>query len=321
MTPILNLASEQQRRQAEKLRRELGPVVLQALHDPRVVEVMLNPDGKLWVDVLGEGLQDTGASMAQAQAENLLGTVAALLGTVITAERPLLEGELPLDGSRFQGVLPPVVANPTFAIRKRAVQVWTLADYVTQGLLTTTHAGAIRDAVIQRRNLLVVGGTSSGKTTLANAILAVIADQAGDQERLVLLEDTVELQCTAPNQVALRTTETIDLTRLLRATLRLRPDRIIVGEVRGGEALALLKAWNTGHSGGLATVHANSAEAGLLRLEQLIQEAGVPPQPALIAEAIHLLVAVVKEGGRRAVQAVLAVHGWTSADGYHLQPL
>jgi len=294
---------------------------MHTLHDPRVVEVLLNPDGRLWVDVLGEGLRDTGETMSPAQAENLLGTVAALLGTVITAERPLLEGELPLDGSRFQGVLPPVVANPVFAIRKRALQVFTLDDYVAQDLLTEAHARAIREAVAQRRNLLVVGGTSSGKTTLANAILAVIADQAGDQDRLVILEDTVELQCTAPNTVALRTTETIDLTRLLRATLRLRPDRIVVGEVRGPEALALLKAWNTGHRGGLATVHANHAEAGLLRLEQLIQEAGVPPPPALIAEAVHLIVAVVKEGGRRWVKEVLEVHGWRPPDGYRLKPL
>ncbi|HYQ91339.1 MAG TPA: P-type conjugative transfer ATPase TrbB [Candidatus Competibacteraceae bacterium] len=318
---LLDLATEVSRRHAEKLRRELGPVVRHALQDPRVVEVLLNPDGKLWVDILGEGLRDTGETLSPAQAENLLGTVAALLGTVITAERPLLEGELPLDGSRFQGVLPPVVAQPVFAIRKRAVQVFTLDDYVTGGLLTAAHAGAIREAVAQRRNLLVVGGTSSGKTTLANAILAVIADQAGARERLVLLEDTVELQCTAPNTVALRTTETIDLTRLLRATLRLRPDRIIVGEVRGGEALALLKAWNTGHSGGLATVHANSAEAGLLRLEQLIQEAGVSPQPALIAEAVHLIVHLVKEDGWRFVKAVTEVHGWESGGGYRLKSL
>ena len=215
MNNILGTGTEQQRRQAEKLRRELGPVVMHALQDPRVVEVLLNPDGKLWVDILGEGLRDTGETLAKAQAENLLGTVAALLGTIITAERPLLEGELPLDGSRFQGVLPPVVAQPVFAIRKRAVQVFTLNDYVTGGLLTAAHAGVIRDAVAQRRNLLIVGGTSSGKTTLANAILAVIAAQAGTGERVVLLEDTVELQCTAPNHVALRTTETIDLTRLL----------------------------------------------------------------------------------------------------------
>ena len=317
---VIEIETELHRRQAEKLRRELGPVVMRTLQDPRVVEVLLNPDGRLWVDLLGEGVRDTGETMAPAQAENLLGTVAALLGTVITAERPLLEGELPLDGSRFQGVLPPVVANPVFAIRKRALQVFTLEDYVAQGLLTETHAEAIRHAVAQHRNLLVVGGTSSGKTTLANAILAVIAEQAGDRERLVILEDTVELQCTAPNTVALRTTETIDLTRLLRATLRLRPDRIIVGEVRGAEALALLKAWNTGHNGGLATVHANSAAAGLLRLEQLIQEADVPPQPMLIAEAVHLIVHVIKEGGVRFVQEVAEVHGWESG-GYRLKSI
>src|SRR5512144_1645334 len=149
MSNRLEITTEQQRRQREKLRRELGPVVLRQLHDPRVVEVMLNPDGTLWVDMLGEGLRDTGETLSPAQAENLLGTVAALLGTVITAERPLLEGELPLDGSRFQGVLPPVVAQPVVAIRKRAVQVFTLEDYVTGDLLTETHAEAIRHAVAQ----------------------------------------------------------------------------------------------------------------------------------------------------------------------------
>jgi type IV secretion system protein VirB11 len=313
-------AAERHHRQVEKLRRELGPVVLQALQDPRVVEVMLNPDGTLWLDRLGEGLRATGDTLPPAQVENLLGTVAALLGTVITPERPLLEGELPLDGSRFQGVLPPVVAQPVFAIRKRAVQVWTLDDYVAQGVMTARHATAIREAVTQRRTLLIVGGTSSGKTTLANAILAVIAAQAQDRERLVLLEDTVELQCTAPNTVALRTTDTVDLTRLLRATLRLRPDRIIVGEVRGPEALALLKAWNTGHRGGLATVHANRAAAGLLRLEQLIQEAGVPPQPSLIADAVNVVIAMVNDGGRRFVKEVQAVQGYSPQTGYQLTP-
>jgi P-type conjugative transfer ATPase TrbB len=319
-TTTLIMATEQRRRQNEKLKRELGPVVLGALNDPTIVEILLNADGKLWIDVLGEGLKETGYSMLPEQAENLLGTVAALLGTVVNRDQPLLEGELLLDGSRFQGVLAPIAPSPLFAIRKRAIQVFTLHDYLKQGAMTEAQAQILRAAVIRKRNLLIIGGTSSGKTTLANALLHVITEEA-PQERLVILEDTVELQCTAPNHVALRTSDTVTLTRLLRATLRLRPDRIVVGEVRGGEALALLKAWNTGHSGGLSTLHANNAAAGLTRLEQLIQEAGVPPQRALVAEAVHLIVALAHEGGRRLVKELLEVRGLTPDGHYDLTPV
>jgi type IV secretion system protein VirB11 len=329
----LSLHDQLHVRLEEKLRRELGAAVLNALADPRVIEIMLNPDGRLWIDELGQGMRDTGSRMSAAQAENLLGTVAATLGCVITPERPILEGELALDGSRFCGLLPPVVLGPAFCIRKAAALVYSLDDYVRDGILDGAvsagivsidrapargHAAALRHAIRTRQNVLVVGGTQSGKTTLANGLLRELGASAGSMQRVLTIEETRELRCTVPNHVALRTTETVDMTRLVRTTLRLRPDRIIVGEVRGPEALAMLKAWNTGHPGGLATVHANDANAGLIRLEQLVQEANVPPQPALIAEAVDLIVVIVRTPTGRKITEVARVRG-TSASGYVLE--
>jgi len=328
----LSLSDQQHVRLREKLMRELGPAVLRALDDPRVVEIMLNPDGRLWLDVLGEGMRDTGIRMASSQAENLLGTVATTLGTVITAERPIVEGELSLDGSRFCGILSPVTMGPAFCVRKAAASIYSLDDYVRDGILDAPmtprrlpgdddplvgHAETLRRAIGARWNILVVGGTQSGKTTLANGLLHELARVVGTTERIVLIEDTRELRCAVPNSIALRTTESVDMTRLLRATLRLRPDRIVIGEVRGAEALAMLKAWNTGHPGGIATVHANDARAGLIRLEQLVAEANVPPQPALIAEAIDLIVVIVRTSAGRRVSEVARVRGVTPA-GYLL---
>ena len=257
--------------------------------------------------------------MPRTQAENLLGTVAAALGLVVNASSPIVEGELPLDGSRFEGLMPPLVSAPVFAIRKKANEVYTLDEYVTRGIMRRAHAEAVHAAVAARNNILIAGGTGSGKTTLANAVLHEIG-LTWAEERVVLIEDTVELQCTVPNRVELRTAEPADLTRLLRATLRLRPDRIVVGEVRGAEALALLKAWNTGHPGGLATVHANSAAASLTRLAQLIQESGVPASPQLIAEAVHLIVFIARTGRGRCVEEVARVQGWDGRE-YVLEAL
>jgi type IV secretion system protein VirB11 len=277
-------------------------------------------------------MRDTGTRISAAQAENLLGTVAATLGCVITPERPILEGELSLDGSRFCGLLPPVVLGPAFCIRKAAALVYSLNDYVRDGILdgsmhvdvisldrppSSGHADALRHAIRTRQNILVVGGTQSGKTTLANGLLHEMSATVGTSQRVLTIEETRELRCTVPNCVALRTTETVDMTRLVRTALRLRPDRIIVGEVRGAEALAMLKAWNTGHPGGIATVHAHDAHAGLIRLEQLVQEANVPPQPALIAEAVDLIVVIVRTPSGRKITEIARVRG-ARASGYEL---
>src|SRR6185437_5925389 len=159
----------------------------------------------------------------------------------------------------------------------------------------------------------------TGKTTLTNAILAYMTVIASEH-RLVIIEDTSELQCAAENAVMLRATDTVTMLRLLKTTMRLRPDRIIIGEVRGGEALALLKAWNTGHPGGVTTIHANSARAALTRLSSLVQEAGVPAQSELIAETINLLVFIVRNSARRRVTELVRVAGYDGRGGFVLSP-
>jgi type IV secretion system protein VirB11 len=148
-----------------------------------------------------------------------------------------------------------------------------------------------------------------------------MVEHSDPSERYVIIEDTLEIQCRAQNLVQLRTSENANLTRLVRATMRLRPDRIIIGEVRGGEALALLKAWNTGHPGGVTTIHANSAKAALTRLSSLVQEAGVPPQPELIAETIKLIAFIVRTAGGRRVTELVRLEGYDAREGFKLVPL
>ena len=300
-----------QARGHEKLRRECGEVFLKALEDKRTIEILLNADGRLWQEKLGQRLSVIG-TMTVSQGEAIIRTVAGSLGVTVTAQYPVVEGEFPLDGSRFAGQLPPIVGAPTFAIRKKASAIFTLAQYVEGGIMTEAHRAVIVEAVAAHRNILVVGGTGSGKTTLTNAIIQEIVGQ-NPHERLVIIEDTGEIQCAAPNSVTYHTTSEIPMTKLLRTTLRMRPDRILVGEVRGPEALDLLMAWNTGHEGGVATIHANDALAGLSRLATLISMHPDSPRPIepLIGEAVHLLIHIAKTGeGSRRISAIVSVRGY-----------
>lgn len=314
----LSNRAEHDKRIAEKIRRELGQQICELLKDSTVIEIMLNPDGTLWVERLGAPMEKIG-TLPASRAESLMGTVASTLHTQITALHPILECELPMDGSRFEALIPPVVAGPTFTIRKKASKIFTLDNYVESGIMTQVQCEAIKAAVHNRRNVLVVGGTGTGKTTLTNGIIDYIAT-AYPQHRIVIIEDTGELQCSAKNVVILRAVDHIDMTRLLKATMRLRPDRILVGEVRDGSALALLKAWNTGHPGGVATIHANSAPAGLIRMEQLVAEATQAPMHALIAEAVDLIVSIEKTAGGRRINEVVTVEGCDGTQ-YLIKPI
>jgi len=283
----------------------LGEKVLRYLEDDSVIELMLNPDGKLWVDQLGIGRSFSGYAFSPEDAERVIFIVARAMKSVCSKDSPILSGELPIAGARFQGMLPPVVPNPSFTIRKKALKIFSLEDYVEQGVMDKYQAFLLRKAVQDRRNILIAGGTGSGKTTLANAILAVIADT---DDRVIIIEDTQELQCQAKDSVLLKTKEGLaTMTDLLKATMRLRPDRIVIGEVRGGEALDLLKAWNTGHPGGCATVHANSARKALIRIEQLIMETGVMPSKELIGEAVNVVVFIEKTPEGRKVKELIQV--------------
>jgi type IV secretion system protein VirB11 len=306
-------------RGARMLRTALGPDIAAFLEDPAVVEVMLNPDGRLWVDRLSDGLSDTGATLLPADGERIIRLVAHHVGTEVHPGAPRVSAELPGTGERFEGLLPPVVAAAAFSIRKPAVAVYTLDDYARAGIMTTAQALILRQAVADRRNILVAGGTSTGKTTLTNALLAEVAKTS---DRVVLIEDTRELQCQARNLVALRTKDgVVTLSDLVRSSLRLRPDRIPIGEVRGAEALDLLKAWGTGHPGGIGTIHAGTALGALRRLEQLIQEAVVTVPRALIAETINMIAVLAGRGAQRRLSELAVVADLNPATGdYRVLP-
>ena len=304
---IHHLNQEAISRSARMLRTALGPAIALWLEDPEVVEIMLNPDGRLWIDRLASGLVDTGERLLPSDGERIVRLVAHHVGAEVHAGSPRVSAELPETGERFEGLLPPVVTAPAFAIRKPAVAVFTLDDYVAAGIMCARQAETLRAAVVDRCNILVAGGTSTGKTTLTNALLAEVAKTA---DRVVVIEDTRELQCKAQNLVGLRTRDGVaSLSDLVRSSLRLRPDRIPIGEVRGAEALDLLKAWGTGHPGGIGTIHAGSALGALRRLEQLIQEVVVTVPSALIAETIQLIAVLAGRGSDRRLAELARVEG------------
>lgn len=306
MGDIIGIDKAQQERHnrlIEQMRRILGSEICAVFDDPKAVEIMLNDDGRVLVERHGEGITHL-TDLSVSKTLNFLSLMADFRGTTVTPERPIVEGAMPDEflRARFAGAIPPLMPQPTFSIRLPARIVFTLADYVEKGIITPGQHQLIIDAVESRKNILVSGSTSSGKSTLVNAVLDAISARASLNERLVLLEDTRELQSTAPNTVSMLTYEDagIDFTRLLKLTLRYRPDRIVVGEVRDKAALALLKAWNTGHPGGLATLHANNPEAALMRLDQLCQEAGVPSQQDLIREAVDVVIQIQRDPGHPA---------------------
>lgn len=295
-------------RAKRKLERDASQIVF-ALQDPETVEIMVNADGRIWQEKLGQKIACIG-NLQAAQVEAVIKTVAGFHGKEVTKLNPIVEGEFPLDNSRFAGQLPPVVSSPTFAIRKKAIRIFTLEQYVETGVLSSEHCDAIQDAVCKHRNILVIGGTGSGKTTLINAIINEMVRSDPD-ERIFILEDTGEIQCAAENFVQYHTTLDVNMTQLLKTTLRMRPDRILVGEVRGPEALDLLDAWNTGHEGGAATLHANDALSGLTRLQSLISRNPSAPKEImpLIAEAVDMVIHITRTPKGRQIKQIIEVQG------------
>ena len=292
------------------LRAHMGQLVNSALEDPMTCEVMLNPDGRIWQERFGEPMKCIG-TMRSGDAEVAFRTLASLLGKTLSYEQPQLDGEYP-GGFRFSGALPPIVSAPAFTIRKPASRVFTLNEYVEAGILTEHQKDALCMAVSEHQNLLVVGGTGSGKTTLAIALIAEMVRQFPD-ERHVIIEDTREIQCTAQNAVFFHTTNDVSMTKCLKQTLRFRPTRIHVGEVRDEAALDLLDAWNTGHSGGISTVHANSALQGLSRVRGLVSRSPSAPRcvEEVIGEAVQILVFIERTPSGRRIREILAVDGYS----------
>lgn len=309
-----------QDRVRNKLARDMGPLLMNALNDPKTVEVMVNSDGRIWQERLGEKMVYIG-DLRSAQAEAIIKTVAGYHGKEVTRLKPIIEGEFPLDGSRFAGQLSPIVTSPTFAIRKKAIAIFTLEQYVDQNIMTQKQCQKLKDAVREHRNILVIGGTGSGKTTLVNAIINEMVAH-DPSERIFIIEDTGEIQCAAENFVQYHTTLDVSMTQLLKTTLRMRPDRILVGEVRGEEALDLLDAWNTGHEGGAATLHANDALSGLTRLKSLITRNKSAPSDieSLIGDVVHWVVHVTRTPIGRRIQEIIEVQGWKRGS-YHIKKL
>ena len=294
----------------EGLTYSLGPEIMAALHDPEVIEIMVNPDGNVWIERLGRDMELT-TTIGYYQARDVVVLVASSMDFEANVQNPIVQGELPLDGSRFHGILPPNVSpQASFTIRKKASKVFSLEEYVERGALPASLYETISTAIADRKNILVIGGTGSGKTTLLNGLIKKLSE-VNPAHRNLILEDTMELQCESQNKVFMRTSDSMNMQGLVETTLRYRPDRILIGEVRNKAALDLLKAWNTGHPGGFATVHANSALEGLDRLEELTEEAGNGPKQKLVGRAVDIILFIQKtaDGDRKITQAI-SVHGY-----------
>ncbi len=322
---FLEDVTDAEEKKLEGIAKRLPAIAFDALFEPGTIELMLNPDGWIWREKLGEKMRRI-CRMREVEAEEFIRKIAGYHKTTITWKNPRLEGVLPLDDSRFTGQIPPVVDHPAFTIRRRAAQVFTLEQYVDDGILTVPQCDNLRRAIADRLNIVVLGGTGSGKTTLGNTVLQEIVSHDPDT-RIIIIEDTPELNCTAENKVNFQTTSTCTMTDLIKTTLRMRPDRIVVGEVRGREAFDLMQAWNTGHGGSFVTLHANDCASGLRRLKSLISQHPFAPRDIEpdIALAVNVMVNIVRSGTGRRVREIVAVKEFDpnhrQNNGYYLEAM
>lgn len=316
-----------QGRLLEMLKSALGGPIGRLLEDPAIEEIRVNPDGRLWYT---HGGTRSCAPQALSEAERIrvISIVADHIGEVASAKNPSFPAELPESGYRFHAVLPPQSPDgPTFVIRKKSSLRLTLDDYVASGQMTAAQKDVLVEAIHAKDNILIVGGTNTGKTTFLNAALRELGRVTG---RVITIEDTLELEVEADEVVRLRTvrsgdTITRSMAQAIRDTLRMTPDRLIVGEVRGPEVMDMLDAWNTGHPGGLASAHANNARDGLGRIEDMLVQGGYTPVPRKIARTIQVIVSIgfttidTPEGKRsvRRVKEMLRVEGVRSTDTGH----
>jgi P-type conjugative transfer ATPase TrbB len=341
--PVRDTVETYDDRRLSALQGHAAPI-LRFLDLPNLTDLVVNDDGKVWTKQVGscwKHVDDIRPSRIGA----ILRDVAVIREFPFNHDNPILETTFPIGDGRIEGVRSPIVSNAAFALRIRSNKVFSLDDYEGAQILThkddpanvkregdefrdniseKSHKEILKEAIRTHRNILIVGGTGSGKTTLTNELIDAITliDETAPQDRLVIIEDTPEIQCRVPNHLFLLATKKIPQSECLEAALRLIPDRILVGEVRKPKAArALLEAWNTGHSGGLATIHADDAKGGLYRLEELLLTRSAKAQ---IARAIHLVVFIDRDrtnpsGGK--VRELLVVRGLKpngNYDCYHV---
>jgi len=281
------------------------------IEDPDVSEIMVNAGGRVFLERRGQVQVAVGVSLAEKSLQVAVRHSARTLGDDVSDEQPSLDARLP-DGSRVAAVLPPCsIGGTTLTIRTCQHRFFTVDELVHIGTLTPEVVRDVQPAIDARQHILISGGTSTGKTTLLNALAACLPRE----ERVVVIEETAALQMDRPTVVrcearrAQRDLPAVTIRELLRATLRHRPDRIIVGEVRGGEAYDLLQALNTGHAGTLSSIHANAAPHALARLASCVLQAGVDlPYQAVrhqIADAIDVVLQLVRQRGDRRVSEMV----------------
>jgi type IV secretion system protein VirB11 len=305
----MNNISEHYKKLEKALERYFGEEIMNYLtKNEDIIEIMANPDGKLFIEKIGQQIQEVG-SVNPHNIKAIINTLASYHEMVIDQEQTILECEIPICGSRFLGKIPPSVSNPSFTIRKKATKIFTLNEYVEQKIITQTQSTLIEEGVKDKKNILIVGGTGSGKTTLTNAIINTISELTPN-DRVLIIEDTAEIQCSSINKVISRTTKKVSMQDLVKSSLRERPDRILIGEVRGKEALDLITIWNTGHPGGITTVHANSAYEALSRLERLLAQANAFNMQEEIAQAINIIIFIKKTPKGRVVDEILQMQGY-----------
>ena len=294
---------------------KLGPLILSGLNDDNITEILRNPDGYLWFTHRERGHVCVG-KMEEVSALGFVHAISQLEQKYLNAESPYLDAMLPLNGERINITISPLHHGISFNIRKRAKCIYGLADYVKQGILTRLQADILRQAIIDRKSILVIGSPASGKTTLMNALLDTLARVAEPGHRVLLLEQVPELQSSIKNTKPLLVTKNTYMRDLLWLAMRNSPDRIIIGEVRDGSALDMLKAFNTGCRGGMATIHANHARAAIQRVIDLCLEVVANPPYTLVAEALDVIVHIdanAKHPAKRQVTEIIEVCGFDAA--------
>lgn len=300
--------------EASYLWKKLGSKIQQGLQDDNVFEIILNPDSSLWFKHKTKGMLPVG-KLGEYQANSFAHALAHYENKFLNEKTPYLDATLPFSGERVNVTIPPINQRVSFNIRKKAKLVFTLEHYVESQIITQKQADFLTLAIEQRKNILISGSPASGKTTFANALLDVMAKVVPEGHRVLVLEQVPELQCNVKNLKTMLISEHVTMNRLLWIAMRNSPDRIVIGEVRDGAALDMLKAWNTGCPGGIATIHANSPSAAVQRVLDLACEIVPTPPYALAAEALDIIVQIEEQSAHpagRIVTEIIEVKGFDS---------